>query len=73
MQQKYSQLVFVSVLVTLCGAFSLLPAAGPQAEAKKEEKQTVAQKCLACHGPYDKLAEKTAGSVSTPPTRAACA
>ena len=31
----------------------------PKKDAKAE-KQTYAQKCLACHGSFDKLAEKTA-------------
>ncbi len=59
----------------LTGMACLLPSAVPQDDAKeapKAEKQTYAQKCLACHGSFDKLAEKTAsfkapsGEITTP-------
>jgi hypothetical protein len=49
-----------ALAILLFGAFTLLTAAAPQNGAQSTEKQTVAQKCLACHGSYDKLAEKTA-------------
>jgi len=59
----------------LAGVACLLPSAVSQDEAKdapKAEKQTVAQKCLACHGSFDTLAEKTvnfkapSGETTTP-------
>jgi hypothetical protein len=43
----------------LLGTFALLTSAAPQA-APKIETKGVAKKCLACHGDYDKLREKTA-------------
>ena len=58
--------------ILLVGTISLLTAAAPQESAKTTEKKTVAQTCLACHGSFDKLAEKTAnfkassGEIGTP-------
>jgi hypothetical protein len=60
MERKTSLFLFVAILMLLVGTFTLLTEAATQDSAQNTEKQTVAQKCLACHGPYDKLAEKTA-------------
>jgi NAD-dependent SIR2 family protein deacetylase len=60
MERKTSLLLFFVMLVLLFGTFTLLTAAATQDSAQNTGKQTVAQKCLACHGSYDKLAEKTA-------------
>lgn len=49
------------ILAPAGGAASLLPASVLQEKSDSGEPKTVAEKCLACHGPYDKLAEKTAG------------
>jgi hypothetical protein len=64
MQQRSNRYLFVLALILLAGAFYTLKAAVLQADAKKEEKQTTAQKCLACHGSFDKLAEKTVGFIA---------
>jgi hypothetical protein len=64
--------LFVLICVGLVGTFALQQKALAQDAARQEEKQTVAQKCLACHGSFDKLAEKTAsykapsGETTTP-------
>ncbi len=50
---------FVLITALLFGTFALPSIAESQEAAQKEEPKTVAQKCLACHGPYDKLIEKT--------------
>ena len=60
MPRKTSLFLFVALLMLLFGTFTLLTAAATQESAQSTEKQTVAQKCLACHGSFDKLAEKTA-------------
>lgn len=67
-------LLSLSVLIPalLLGIFILPATAELQNGARKEEAKTAAQKCLACHGPYEKLAEKTAnfrtssGETATP-------
>lgn len=71
--EKRSFLYLVAALaILLLGTFTLLNAAGSQDSAPGTEKKTVAQKCLACHGSFDTLAEKTAnfkvpsGETSTP-------
>jgi len=61
MKRRIVLCLSVVIAVLMSGTFALPATAESQAEAKKVEAQTVAQKCLACHGPYDKLAEKTAG------------
>jgi hypothetical protein len=64
--------LFVLGLASLIGLFSLPLRAVTQEPARKQENQTAAQKCLACHGSFDKLAEKTAnykapsGETTTP-------
>jgi hypothetical protein len=60
MNRKTCLYLSVSVLILFLGTFTILNAAAQQEGAQSTEQQTVAQKCLACHGPYDKLAEKTA-------------
>ncbi len=60
MERKTSLFLFIVMLMLLFGTFALLTAAATQDSAQSTEKQTVAQKCLACHGSFDKLAEKTA-------------
>jgi cytochrome c553 len=60
MERKTVLFLAVVMLVLLLGTFALLNAAAPQGTAQSTEKKTVAQKCLGCHGSYDKLAEKTA-------------
>ncbi|HTY62522.1 MAG TPA: hypothetical protein VMG30_09720 [Acidobacteriota bacterium] len=63
---------YLAIAVLLLGTLTLLAAAAPQDNAQSGDKKTVAQKCLACHGSYEKLAEKTAdfkapsGETSTP-------
>jgi hypothetical protein len=72
MNQGNGRSVIVLVFLGLVGTFTLQPMALAQDTARQEEKQTVAQKCLACHGSFDKLAEKTAnyrassGETTTP-------
>ncbi len=51
-------LIPIAVLLLLPGAWALFATAAPQIPTTIETKG-VAQKCLACHGDYDKLAEKT--------------
>ena len=53
------KILVVLALLFLFGTFVLTTAAAPQ-EVKKIEIKGVAQKCLACHGSYDKIAEATA-------------
>ena len=60
MQGGITLRLFIVMQTLLLGAFALLTAAASQDDDKKVEPKTVAQKCLACHGDYDKLAEKTA-------------
>ncbi|MDM7996726.1 MAG: hypothetical protein QUT30_13730 [Acidobacteriota bacterium] len=65
MLRRKSQTFFVFAFIFLTGSVGLLPSALPIDDSKAEpkaERQTVAQKCLACHGSFDKLAEKTANS-----------
>ena len=58
--------------ILMVATFNLPKSAKPQDETRKEEKQTAAKKCLACHGSYDELAGKTAnyktpsGETTTP-------
>jgi len=61
--------------IFLAGSVCLLSSAAQVDDADaspKAEKKTEAQKCLACHGSFDKLAEKTAdfkapsGETTTP-------
>ena len=60
MQGRITLRLFVVIQALLLGAFALLEAAASQDDAQKAEPKTVAQKCLVCHGDYDKLADKTA-------------
>jgi hypothetical protein len=72
MQRKIALSLSVVIPTLLLGTFALLAIAEPQDNAEKQETKTVAQKCLACHGSYEKLAEKTAnfktssGETATP-------
>jgi NAD-dependent SIR2 family protein deacetylase len=59
MERKFALFLVSLVLVLLFGTLALVTAAAPQ-EVKKIETTGVAQKCLACHGSYDKLAAATA-------------
>jgi len=71
MQRRKFLCLFLSSALLL-GALALLAAAASQDNAQSKEKQTIAQKCLACHGSFDKLATKTAnfktpsGETATP-------
>jgi hypothetical protein len=58
--QKRSTLFFALTSTLLFGVSAFVTSAIPQDNAQKEETKTVAQKCLGCHGPYDKLAAATA-------------
>ncbi len=58
MERRFTLLVVCSIVVLLFGAFVFAMGAAQQ-EADKT-KETVAQKCLGCHGSYDKIAEATA-------------
>ena len=57
MERRSILFLFALMLMLSFGTFTLVTGAAPQ-EAKKAE--TVAQKCLGCHGSYDKIAAATA-------------
>lgn len=57
---KHMYLVPV-VAMLLSGCLAFLNAESLQDTGQKTENETFAQKCLACHGSFDELAEKTAG------------
>jgi hypothetical protein len=62
MKRKTTLCLILVTLMLLLGSFALLTAATLQEKSvPKAETKTVAEKCLACHGSFDKLAEKTAG------------
>jgi hypothetical protein len=63
MQSKSTLFLFAAVLTLLAGIFALLASAAAQ-EILPPETKGVAPKCLACHGPYEKLREKTADYVA---------
>ena len=48
------------ILMLLFGALALAMDAALQGDAKKEETKAAVPQCLACHGPFDKLAASTA-------------
>jgi hypothetical protein len=52
--------LIAAAMTLLLGTFAPRTTAAPQDNANKEQPKTVVEKCLACHGDYDKLAEKTA-------------
>jgi hypothetical protein len=58
MERKLALCLIVVLLVLMPGAFAIHSVAAPQAITAVETKG-VAKKCLACHGSYDTLAEKT--------------
>ena len=60
MGKKISLLLVIVALLLVFGTLTLLTAAASQNSTQSTENKTVAQKCLACHGSFDKLAEKTA-------------
>jgi hypothetical protein len=59
MKRRSALLLVAWSLALLLGAFSLATGAAPQ-EVKKIEIKGVAQKCLGCHGSFDKIAADTA-------------
>jgi hypothetical protein len=61
MRRRVPFYVAGAAAILLSGMLAFLAAAASQDTAQTTEKKTVAEKCLACHGPFDKLAEKTAG------------
>lgn len=63
MQRKSSLFLVAALLTMLLGIFTMIANAVPQTE-KTVETASVAQKCLACHGSYDKLREKTANYIA---------
>jgi hypothetical protein len=64
--ERKSFLVSGALILALAfGVFALATGTVAQeAAAPKEEKGAVAQKCLACHGPFDKIAQATADYVA---------
>jgi hypothetical protein len=58
MGRKFGLCSIAGLLMLMFGALAIYPAAAPQ-EIKTVETKGVAKKCLACHGSYDTLAEKT--------------
>ena len=59
--KKYCHLFLIVLVPALIfGTLMLATAAAPQDDAKKEEPKPTKETCLACHGPFDKLAEATA-------------
>ncbi len=59
MERRSTPVLVILTLALLFGTFALTTGAAPQ-EAKKTDTTGVAEKCLACHGPYDKIREATA-------------
>jgi DNA-binding transcriptional regulator of glucitol operon len=53
------------IVMVMIGVLVQLPAAIQQESAQSADSMTLSQKCLACHGPFDKLAEKTAAFVAS--------
>ena len=60
MERSVSVRFMIASLALSLVIFALAAVAAPQA-IKSIETKGVAQKCLPCHGDYDKLAEKTSG------------
>jgi len=58
MNRKFVLCSIAAILLLMLGAFAANTAAAPQA-IRSIETKGVAKKCLACHGSYDALAEKT--------------
>jgi Zn finger protein HypA/HybF involved in hydrogenase expression len=52
--------LMAGALILVFAAFALTTDTMAQEAAKQAETDEVTQKCLACHGPYDKLAQATA-------------
>jgi hypothetical protein len=59
MGRKFVLCALAALLMLTMGMFAVFTTAAPQAIGTIETKG-VAKKCLACHGSYDKLVEKTA-------------
>ncbi len=60
MGNKFVLLSIAVILALVFGTLSLATGAAPQDSAKKENAKVDKAKCLACHGSFDTLAEKTA-------------
>lgn len=56
--KKY--LCLISAFAFLLGTLAILAAETTQDSAQSKDNRTMTQKCLACHGSFDALAEKTA-------------
>ena len=72
MDRRSTPLLITWILTLLWGTSILTAGAALPDDSKKAGTQTVAQKCLVCHGSYDKIAEATkdfkasSGETTTP-------
>jgi hypothetical protein len=60
MKKSFSMFLVALSSTLLFGIFALATGEGPQDNAAKPKAKSVVQKCLGCHGPYDKIAAATA-------------